>query len=84
MKNESKIIEKGTFCWACKNPSETFDFNGITTCGECGANKEPKYYVPVVSPQTQVAFAILCILAIVSAVALIGGMLWVVEWFGSI
>ncbi len=81
MKNESKIIEQNTYCWACSMPSATYDFQGITTCGECGANKEPQKNVPVVSTEKQIAFLLLGIVAIVAFVALLGGIMMVFGLF---
>lgn len=80
---ESKIIETNTYCWACSHPTATYDFNGITSCGECGAGKEPQSGEFVPSREKKLAFLLLGLVAIIAFVAFIGGMLWLISWWAQ-
>ena len=81
---KSKVIEINTMCWSCKKPSDTYDFEGITSCGTCGAGKTPQHVGSIVNARKKiVAFVVTVLLMIVIIVIFIGGALWLMDFFSN-
>lgn len=77
---KSRIVEKNTYCYNCKKPTDTIKVDNLFKCDDCGINKRLERTIKQVR-QELYGFFILATFVLLAVIGFIVTIYWIVSLF---